>query len=62
MIKSKRCDIPSLTLGTCDLEWGHDGDLHASAGDGFYARNHLELHHQRQHERKKRARKSIVRP
>lgn len=32
------CDVPSLTLGPCDLPRGHEGEMHGSAGDGFYAR------------------------
>ena len=34
----EKCGVPSLTLGRCDLERGHDGEMHGSAGDGFYAR------------------------
>lgn len=32
------CGVPSLTLGPCDLPRGHEGEQHASADDGFYAR------------------------
>jgi len=35
---SELCGVPSLSLGTCDMPAGHDGDMHGSAGDGFYAR------------------------
>lgn len=47
-----RCGIPARTLPPCDLEWGHDGDMHANAGDGFYARDFDEEHARRQHERR----------
>jgi len=42
------CGIPARTLPPCDLEWGHEGDLHGNAGDGFYARDHDDEHHRRQ--------------
>jgi len=45
------CGIPACTLPPCDDEWGHDGDLHSNAGDGFYARDYDEEHHRRQAER-----------
>jgi hypothetical protein len=48
---TKQCGIPAMTLPPCDLEWGHDGDMHANGGDGFYARDHLVEHHRRQRER-----------
>jgi hypothetical protein len=48
----KKCGIPAKTLPPCDLEWGHDGDVHFNAGDGFYAREHLEEHRRRRHERR----------
>lgn len=48
----KKCDIPSRTLGPCDKEWGHDGDMHGSCGDGFYAQDHLKEHIRRQYARK----------
>ncbi len=44
----KVCGIPSKTLGLCDLEYGHDGDLHESEGDGFYSRQFDKLHRDRQ--------------
>lgn len=47
----KRCDISSMTIGTCDLEWGHSGDMHANSGDGFYAPQFNGLHQRRQLER-----------
>lgn len=50
---TKRCDIPSATLGLCDLEWGHVGDMHASGGDGFGARAYEADHAKRQVERAK---------
>ena len=49
--KFVRCDIPARTLPPCDLEWGHAGDMHANAGDGFYAREHEEEHRRRQQAR-----------
>lgn len=36
--KSKLCGVPSLTLSLCDLSRGHEGDMHVSEEDGFYAR------------------------
>ena len=45
---ARRCGVPARSLPPCDLEWGHDGDLHGSAGDGFYARDYDEEHHWRQ--------------
>jgi len=48
IVRTIRCNIPAKTLPPCDLEWGHGGDMHASAGDGFYARDHLDEHHRRQ--------------
>ena len=44
----KRCDIPACTLPPCDLEWGHDGDMHSNGGDGFYARDYEAEHRARQ--------------
>ena len=44
----KRCQIPAKTLPPCDLEWGHDGDMHSNGGDGFYASQHLAEHRRRQ--------------
>jgi hypothetical protein len=38
------CGIPSRTLGACDLPRGHDGDMHVSAGDGFYAADYAAVH------------------
>lgn len=43
-----RCGIPAGTLPPCDLEWGHDGAMHANAGDGFYARTFENEHRRRQ--------------
>ena len=40
--------IPSYNVGACELPWGHDGDMHANAGDGFYARDFLAEHRTRQ--------------
>jgi hypothetical protein len=51
-VKSARCGIPALTLPPCDLEWGHGGDQHANAGDGFFARDHDREHHARQNMRR----------
>ena len=45
---TRLCNIPAGTLPPCDLEWGHDGDMHCNLGDGFYAARHLEEHHRRQ--------------
>jgi hypothetical protein len=36
----------------CDLRWGHRGDIHSNAGDGFYAPEHLAEHRKRQKARK----------
>lgn len=52
---SEACGIPAQTLPPCDLPWGHDGDRHANAGDGFYAPDHEEEHHRRQAERRSRS-------
>lgn len=49
-----RCHIPSFRIGTCDLEWGHEGDTHANSGDGFYARDHEKEHKRRQRALKKK--------
>lgn len=51
MSESKKCDIPAGTLPPCDMEWGHEGDMHGNAGDGFYAREFVGEHHRRQRER-----------
>jgi len=33
----------------CTLEWGHEGDMHANAGDGYYARGrNVAMHRRRQ--------------
>lgn len=50
MTEKRLCEIPARTLPPCDMEWGHEGDLHANAGDGFYARDYQEEHHRRQRE------------
>jgi len=47
-VEKVRCNIPARSLPPCDLDWGHEGDLHGSAGDGFYARDHDDEHHRRQ--------------
>lgn len=39
----KLCGSPSKTLGPCDQPWGHAEEMHASLGDGFYARDFAEL-------------------
>jgi hypothetical protein len=57
-VEEKRsCGIPAsggmIGYALCDLEWGHEGDIHGNAGDGFYARTHDVKHHRRQKERKK---------
>lgn len=44
----KRCEIPAKTLPPCDLEWGHEGRMHANGGDGFYAREYDDEHRRRQ--------------
>ncbi len=44
----KLCGIESAMGWTCDFPWGHDGDLHSSHGDGYYAREHDALHKCRQ--------------
>ncbi len=50
----KLCEIPAsggmLGYAPCDLPWGHEGDMHANEGDGFYARQHDGEHHRRQRE------------
>jgi hypothetical protein len=46
--RGRRCGIPARTLPPCDLEWGHDGDMHCNGGDGFYARDYEVEHHARQ--------------
>jgi hypothetical protein len=48
MMARKKCGIPARRLPPCDLEWGHDGDMHVNEGDGFYAREYLGEHHRRQ--------------
>ena len=50
----KVCGIPGMVLPPCDLEWGHDGDIHSNAGDGFYGRAYLDEHRRRQAERRER--------
>ncbi|MBA2720767.1 MAG: hypothetical protein H0U52_16230 [Chloroflexi bacterium] len=42
------CGVPSVTLGPCDLDWGHAGDMHSSACDGFFAWQHVAEHRRRQ--------------
>ncbi len=53
---SKPCGIPAnggmIGYAECDHEWGHDGDMHANAGDGFYSRHTEAEHHRRQKERR----------
>jgi hypothetical protein len=56
----RRCNIPAGTLPPCDLEWGHDGEMHGNLGDGFFAREFDDEHKTRQAERQK-ARTHIVR-
>lgn len=48
----RRCEIPARTLPPCDLEWGHDGDMHGNGGDGFYAEWCIDEHRRRQADRK----------
>lgn len=52
----KKCGIEAaggmIGYAACEDEWGHDGDIHSNAGDGFYARQHDEEHHRRQKEKK----------
>lgn len=48
MSTPRRCEIPSMTLGPCDLEWGHEGGMHSSCGDGFFARDWEKEHRERQ--------------
>jgi hypothetical protein len=43
-----------LGFAPCDLNWGHDGDMHANGGDGFYSRQNDDEHHRRQRERARR--------
>ena len=35
---TEECGVPAMSLGPCDMPKGHEGDMHGSAGDGFYAR------------------------
>jgi hypothetical protein len=49
-----------IGYAACDDVWGHDGDLHQNAGDGFYARQHNAEHHRRQHAQKTLAGKSTT--
>jgi hypothetical protein len=61
----KRCNIPSRNVGACDLEWAHEGKMHASAGDGFYAPDYDETHRHRQSRKRHGARwksSNYVRP
>ena len=50
-----KCSIPSYTIGSCELPWGHGGEMHAnSAGDGFYVGDGSnKVHHRRQYLRKR---------
>lgn len=50
---TRKCGIPARTLPSCDEEWGHDGDMHGNAGDGFYAHEYDAEHHRRQRERRR---------
>ncbi len=43
-----KCLILSAMGWQCDDEYGHKGDMHSNAGDGFYAQQHNSLHRQRQ--------------
>lgn len=52
------CKIPARTLPPCDLKYGHKGDKHSNAGDGFYAPEYNLMHHARQRETSKKKRKS----
>lgn len=45
------CKIPSACGWQCDMPYGHDGDMHGNAGDGFYSRQHLGEHRRQQAER-----------
>ncbi len=47
-LEPELCGIPSRNVGTCDLSWGHDGNMHANGGDGFYARAYEAEHARRQ--------------
>ncbi len=47
----RRCNIPARTLPPCDLEWGHTSEMHANAGDGFYAPDFAAEHRSRQTQR-----------
>jgi hypothetical protein len=37
-----------IGFAVCDKAWGHKGDIHANAGDGFHAPEHLAEHRRRQ--------------
>ena len=56
MPRSKRCGIPAnggmIGYAKCDHEWGHDGLMHANAGDGFYSRDTEAEHKRRQKARR----------
>jgi hypothetical protein len=56
-LKPPPCGIPSNCIGPCDLEWGHDGDMHANAGDGFHAPKWHTEHRRRQATIKRRTRR-----
>lgn len=47
-IKMPKCKIPSNRVGACDQPWGHEGDMHQNAGDGFYAPDYADEHRRRQ--------------
>lgn len=56
----KKCGIQAaggmIGYAACELDWGHDGDVHDNAGDGFYSRQNDAEHHRRQ--RSKRGKRS----
>jgi hypothetical protein len=51
----KKCGIKAaggmIGHAECDLDWGHEGDVHYNGADGFYSRQNDELHHRRQRQR-----------
>lgn len=48
--KVRMCLIPSGCVGACELERGHEGDMHSNGGDGFYSREWDDEHKYRQSE------------
>lgn len=51
----KVCGIPAaggmIGYAECEMEWGHEGDMHANGGDGYYSRTYEVEHRRRQKEK-----------